>query len=166
MTAPKRIQLRRTKGWRKPEGAVVVSRPSKWGNPFGYRDRSRGLVRYGPKHLERFGRAWDHEGRCSGPDISHHMWFSADDVVETYVRWATRQELVELYRLTLTDPTPGMRMAYPSGHGRFTRVGVDDIRRDLPGKDLACWCPLDQPCHGDVLLELAANPNPADHQEN
>lgn len=28
------IQLRRTKGWRKPEGAVVVARPSKWGNPF------------------------------------------------------------------------------------------------------------------------------------
>jgi hypothetical protein len=31
---PQRIQLRRTKGWRKPEGAVVVARPSKWGNPF------------------------------------------------------------------------------------------------------------------------------------
>jgi hypothetical protein len=31
---PERIQLRRTKGWRKPEGAIVVSRPSKWGNPF------------------------------------------------------------------------------------------------------------------------------------
>lgn len=26
------IQLRRTKGWRKPEGAVVVARPSRWGN--------------------------------------------------------------------------------------------------------------------------------------
>lgn len=25
----------------------------------------------------------------------------------------------------------------------------------LRGCDLACWCPLDQPCHGDVLLELA-----------
>lgn len=25
----------------------------------------------------------------------------------------------------------------------------------LRGKDLACWCPLDQPCHADVLLELA-----------
>jgi hypothetical protein len=25
----------------------------------------------------------------------------------------------------------------------------------LRGLDLACWCPLDQPCHGDVLLELA-----------
>lgn len=31
---PKRIQLRRTKGWRKPEGCVVVARPSIWGNPF------------------------------------------------------------------------------------------------------------------------------------
>lgn len=30
---PERIQLRRTKGWRKPEGAIVVARPSKWGNP-------------------------------------------------------------------------------------------------------------------------------------
>jgi len=25
----------------------------------------------------------------------------------------------------------------------------------LRGRDLACWCRLDQPCHADVLLELA-----------
>jgi hypothetical protein len=25
----------------------------------------------------------------------------------------------------------------------------------LRGKDLACWCPLSQPCHADILLELA-----------
>jgi hypothetical protein len=25
----------------------------------------------------------------------------------------------------------------------------------LTGMDLACWCPLDQACHADVLLELA-----------
>ena len=31
---PKRIQLSRAKGWRLPEGAVVVSRLTKWGNPF------------------------------------------------------------------------------------------------------------------------------------
>jgi Domain of unknown function (DUF4326) len=29
------------------------------------------------------------------------------------------------------------------------------LERDLAGKDLACWCPLDQPCHAVVLLELA-----------
>jgi hypothetical protein len=25
----------------------------------------------------------------------------------------------------------------------------------LHGRNVACWCRLDQPCHGDVLLELA-----------
>lgn len=34
MNAPKRIQRRRTKGWRMPEGAVYVGRPTRWGNPF------------------------------------------------------------------------------------------------------------------------------------
>jgi hypothetical protein len=28
----------------------------------------------------------------------------------------------------------------------------------LRGKNLACWCPLDQPCHADVLLDLANTP--------
>lgn len=32
---------------------------------------------------------------------------------------------------------------------------VEEIRAELAGRDLACWCPLDQPCHADVLLELA-----------
>ena len=27
--------------------------------------------------------------------------------------------------------------------------------KPLRGKNLACWCPLDQPCHADALLELA-----------
>lgn len=31
---PLRFQLSRKRGYRKPEGGVVVSRPSKWGNPF------------------------------------------------------------------------------------------------------------------------------------
>ncbi len=29
------------------------------------------------------------------------------------------------------------------------------VRRELRGKHLACWCPLDGPCHADVLLEVA-----------
>lgn len=39
--------------------------------------------------------------------------------------------------------------------GGFVGVTEEDIRRDLRGKDLVCWCPLDRPCHADVLLELA-----------
>lgn len=43
------------------------------------------------------------------------------------------------------------------------RLGMDDYPfrdlQELAGRDLACWCPIDQPCHADVLLELA-NPAP------
>jgi hypothetical protein len=38
MTAPTRIQRRRTKGWRMPEGAIYVGRPTIWGNPFDWRE--------------------------------------------------------------------------------------------------------------------------------
>ena len=32
---------------------------------------------------------------------------------------------------------------------------ICSARSELKGKDLACWCPLDQPCHADVLLKIA-----------
>jgi uncharacterized protein DUF4326 len=32
---------------------------------------------------------------------------------------------------------------------------VDDVRRELKGKDLVCWCRLGAPCHADVLLAAA-----------
>ncbi|MGZ4562996.1 MAG: DUF4326 domain-containing protein [Mycobacterium sp.] len=44
-------------------------------------------------------------------------------------------------------------------------TAVEQYRRWLPtsglnpaelrGRDLCCWCPLDEPCHADVLLEWA-----------
>ena len=34
----------------------------------------------------------------------------------------------------------------------------------LKGKDLACWCALDKPCHADVLLHIA-NEKPFDLDE-
>jgi Domain of unknown function (DUF4326) len=41
--------------------------------------------------------------------------------------------------------------------GKNVWAGPDrkSIEAELRGKDLACWCPLDQPCHADVLLEVA-----------
>lgn len=35
----------------------------------------------------------------------------------------------------------------------------------LRGKNLACFCALDQPCHADVLLEMANAPVTANHYE-
>jgi hypothetical protein len=40
--------------------------------------------------------------------------------------------------------------------GRETAPRLAEMaRRELRGKDLVCWCRLDQPCHADVLLEIA-----------
>lgn len=39
--------------------------------------------------------------------------------------------------------------------GQDVHTTVADIRRELTGKDLACWCPAGQECHADVLLQIA-----------
>lgn len=49
-------------------------------------------------------------------------------------------------------------------HARAYPVWIERLR----GKDLACWCSLDAPCHADILLRLAnldAAPRTADSQE-
>lgn len=40
-------------------------------------------------------------------------------------------------------------------NSRFSPDLLAELRRDLGGRNLSCWCPLDLPCHADVLLELA-----------
>jgi Domain of unknown function (DUF4326) len=42
---------------------------------------------------------------------------------------------------------------------------VEDVIRELRGKDLVCWCKLDALCHADVLLAVA-NRNQAQHRSN
>ena len=44
---------------------------------------------------------------------------------------------------------------WPQGKIPAEWVTVEDVRLELRGKNLACWCRLDQPCHADVLLEIA-----------
>lgn len=36
----------------------------------------------------------------------------------------------------------------------------------LRGKNLACWCPLNVPCHADVLLELANRSTPMEENRD
>ena len=46
------------------------------------------------------------------------------------------------------------RRALLAGDGSLPFT-VEQVRRELRGKNLACWCPLDQPCHADVLIAVA-----------
>lgn len=54
--------------------------------------------------------------------------------------------------LTRADASQLFHLALTGGHLDITEA---DVRSELAGKNLACWCPMDQPCHADVLLELA-----------
>ena len=38
---------------------------------------------------------------------------------------------------------------------RYNLPSPEEVVRELRGRNLACWCPPDQPCHADVLLEIA-----------
>ena len=105
---PERVRLQRAKGWRKPPDTVVVSRPSRFGNPFSMADAI--------KHDPRLTRA------------------------------VAREVVVDEFRQMVHSPAARKRHDYPSDA---------EIKRELRGKNLACWCPDDGPCHAEVLLEIA-----------
>lgn len=56
---PKRIQRKRTKGWRMPDGAVYVGRPTVYGNPF-----------TGPDAASQFRTWWEGRGNPKSPYFS------------------------------------------------------------------------------------------------
>lgn len=131
-TRPRRIQRRRVKGWRMPEGAVYVGRGTRWGNPF----RVGKTQMRSPRLDGQPG--WEHEGRLCKTSGEGHAFHHGDGQVTWHdIRDATAKECVDLYREWVT--------ARP----------VAEIREHLRGRDLACWCPLDAPCHADVLLDIA-----------
>lgn len=53
-------------------------------------------------------------------------------------------------RQMAVDAFEDMLASYPRNY-----PDQSEIMTALRGKDLACWCPLDQPCHADVLLRVA-----------
>ncbi|WP_425087815.1 DUF4326 domain-containing protein [Stappia sp.] len=109
-TRPRRIQLRRTKGWRKPPNTVVVSRPSVFGNPFTV------------AAAREVGFADPHKA-----------------AVDEFRAWLSGNPLTIV----------------PVKNGKMRRQTILARLPELRGKNLACWCPLDSPCHADVLLEMA-----------
>lgn len=123
---PQRIQLRRTRGWRKPEGAVVVSRPSKWGNPF------------------RVGRVSDN---CwAVDDVSRRLPLSRHFTDQA----AARARSVELFALHV-----GPMGLYEYDSDTLTRLREELGGRDLAcWCPLPAEGEPDH-CHAAVLLELA-----------
>lgn len=74
MSKPKRIQRKRTKGWRLPEGAVCVTRPGRWGNPF--RPGQEGP--FGRKPLDKEGAVGFFRAMFSDPQLREAAGYPSD----------------------------------------------------------------------------------------
>lgn len=145
---PDRIRITRHCPWRADNpDAVIVDRRTEFGNPFVYRT---------PMALARVpaldGSAWEYEDRISADGMQHNYFHPGGMVTVHHVRYMTLTECVELYRRALTEPTPDLHLRQGAGKPWLT---VETVIAELAGKDLACWCALDAPCHADVLLEVA-----------
>lgn len=108
----RRIQRKRTLGWKVPANTVYVGRPTRWGNPF------KACIAYDHQHAVDLFRACTCRFPIQGHDINR--WRESGGNVSDLIGIASKSSL-------------------------------DELR----GKNLACWCDLDQPCHAEVLLELA-----------
>ncbi len=135
MIQPVRIQRKRTKGFNLQEHSksinglecVVISRPSAFGNPFKI---IGDMVFVDAGHRRKILNKWvcfyDYGGN-------------------------TNEDVVKLFRDMLIDLDSHKVEAEVRNKFRYMRSWI----RDLKGKNLACFCPVGNCCHGDVLLELA-----------
>ncbi len=123
---PRRIQRKRTKGWRKPENAIIVDRTSRWGNPYYLKEVT---VKESPVGRRKKTGEYmilnpNGQGLYDGASFGKHT--ALDLLLQAYKDWVLVQ-----CKLNTSFVKP------------------------LKGKNLVCFCPSEEPCHADVLLELA-----------
>jgi hypothetical protein len=93
----------------------------------------------------------EHAGRGRGPSFKRSRWANPfhwkdhgrDRAVVLFARWITG------------DPTVAAMLP----PGKWRRPSVEEIRQELRGRVLACWCDP-EPCHGHVLAAIADDETP------
>jgi hypothetical protein len=113
-----------------PGGAIYVGRPSLWGNPFRVGD-------YAFLDDQRtYPRATTDELSFESGALAKQAGLHIERITSAWntVRW--------------------FRAWFLANQSDRPYYGIAPLA-PLRGHDLVCWCRLDQPCHADVLLELA-----------
>jgi len=117
-----------------PPNSRYVGRPGKYGNPFKlvgdmiYCDASHRRIAFDPWVI------FDHEN--------------------LYTPESGRNKIVELHRDWINGVLP--KWAYEHyGVVRPPEFTISDIKNELSGLDLACFCSTEHDCHVDYLLKLA-----------
>jgi hypothetical protein len=137
MTAPVRIQRKRIKGARMPPNTISVTRPGRWGNPFNFKSSDTCW------NALALGCRGDAKGRHEASVKAFREWVSDP-----------RGRVKEM-DFGVVMEAKGKRMPLGPRARAGLAPSVSEIQEALRGKNLACFCALDQPCHADVLLEIA-----------
>ena len=137
MTKPVRIQRKRTKGWKMPPNTVSVTRPGKWGNPFNFSSSAHCW------NALALGCRGDAAGRREASVKAFRQWIANPDGRIKEMEFGVVME------------GGGKKIEVGPRAKAGTAPSLKEIKDELRGKNLACFCALDQPCHADVLLELA-----------
>lgn len=146
---PQRLQLSRKRGFnlqaasRTLNGleAVNVARPSKFGNPFDFRKSDFCWLALS------FGCRGDAAGRQEASVRAFQEWISPGDGKRTA---HMDRQVVMVFRGSKRKKVPiGAKME------AGIAPSLAEVIAELRGKNVACWCPIGSPCHGQILLELA-----------
>lgn len=127
---PQPVQRSRKAKQVSPNGLPVkyVGRPSRYGNPF----KVEADIIYGNASYRRtILTPWIFIEVINPSKAPARL-------VELYKKWIDNHpEVLDMH----INPCP------------FTR---EDLRKELKDKNLSCWCKLGEPCHRNVLLDIAA----------
>lgn len=77
-------------------------------------------------------------------------WFAMDTMG---MSWCEATPGFEDDRFTLLETAEQAVQMFREYRQKYPLLKSDI--EELRGKDLACWCKIGQPCHADVLLEIA-----------
>ena len=70
--------------------------------------------------------------------VAMYSGYTVEDAISDYRKWILRDPSVRSFDNAYGHP-----------------ASIKQIKAELKGKDLACWCRDDQKCHADVLLVIA-----------
>lgn len=156
---PQRFRCSRAKGAKLLPDTIVVARPSRWGNPFDWR------ADYATWLAIPVGEKAHPAGRRATVVKIHRAWLTRTPIKVIPVGGAPELEYgngattsFDQLALNAGINFGGMYLAEAFPKGLPTPPTAEEIRAHLRGKNLACWCALDAPCHADVLIEIANAP--------
>lgn len=104
-----------------------------------------------PLNTVYVGRGHGAYGKWGNPYLWSEFYFPGQNTMEEALGEAVRR-----FRASVLGFESNGSSCAPQAHpdSRFGRI-IREAPIELHGKNLACWCPLDRPCHADVLLEMA-----------